>query len=110
MPSQGEVDPALTEDNNNINATKSTSKDEQPKGTETIRDILKQFINLKLKDNISKIETELRDFYSRQMGLRDRAKRQLINIQQAKDWLGLVPAGMQIKVKLEVLGNEDVNL
>ena len=43
------------------------------------------------------------------MRLRDRAERQLYNIQQAKDRSdrsGCVPVGMQIKVKP---GNEDVN-
>jgi len=42
-----------------------------------------------LEDITSNIETEFRDFYLRQMRLRDRAKRQLLNIQQARDWLGL---------------------
>jgi len=43
------------------------------------------------------------------MRLQDRAERHLSNIQLARDQSGRVPAGMQIKVKPEVPGNEDVN-
>ena len=65
----------------------------------TIQLLLKQLLNHTPEDSSgSSLETELREFYLKQMRMRDRAARQLRNIQYAKDRSGRVPTGMQIKV------------
>jgi len=67
---------------------------------ENIQDFLKQFITLTLNGNNNNVESELREFYLKQMRLRDRGARQLYNIEHGKDRSG--HASMQIKVRPEV--------
>ena len=73
----------------------------------SIQLLLKQLLNQSPdNDSGNSIVTELRQFYLKQMKLRDRAARQLRNIRYAKERSGRVPIGMQIKVTPEVPGSE----
>ena len=79
-----------------------------------IESFMKQLINPNNTNsatnrNIELILKELGNFYTRQMVYRDKASRNLDNINHAKEKNGRVPVGMQIKVTPEVLGNNDVN-
>ena len=78
---------------------------------EAITNLLKQFINNKGNDltrETDRAKAELRELYIQQMRKRDRAERNLNNINAAKQKTGRVPNGMQIKVVPEVPDNEQV--
>ena len=78
---------------------------------EAIASLLKQFINNAGSGEMRRVEkakTELKEFYIQQTRKRDRAKRNLDNINSAKEKTGRVPNGMQIKVVPEVPDNEQI--
>ena len=56
----------------------------------------------------SRAEEELYNHYLKQMRIRDRATKNLENINKAREITGRVPVGMQIKVTPEVPASEDV--
>ena len=104
-----EVETSLSD---NINESSTPTDAMQPRvaaDRENIQDFLQQFITLTPNGNNNNVESELREFYLKQMRLRDRAAKQLYNIEHAKDQSGRVPTSMQIKARPEVPGNKDID-
>ena len=103
------------ENNNDDNTTNNDTNttDVSQKARHTMECFTRQLINPKTTDKfedkrVEQLLKELTDFYVRQIVLKDRATRNLDNINHAKERNGRVPVGMQIKVTPEVLGNNEV--
>jgi len=111
LPLEEATPPQTTESSSTESSiTNNTPPAEVETNNNAIQLLLKQLLNLTPEDSLgSRLEIELREFYLKQMRMRNRAARQLRNIQYAKDRSGRVPTGMQIKVTPEVPGSEQVS-
>jgi len=115
MPSTSANDSTDREVEHNDTTTNKNDNDmDQVKARSTIQCFMRQLINPNETNNpsnqkLEQILDELSQYYLRQMIYRDKAARNLNNINFAKERNGRVPVGMQIKVTPEVLGNSDVN-
>jgi len=89
-------------------STEATQANVSTEKSDMIKALMNQLIT-NCKAPASKVETALRDFqrgYVQLIRTRDRAQRNLNNIQYSKNRYGRVPKGMQIMIKPECPGNE----